>query len=256
MKDFRLDGQRALISGGSKGLGAAIAERFSEAGADIGVIGRDRDALSRIKSIVENNHRNCCVIEEDVSSIEGASRAGDKALALHPEWDVLVNNAGIARVQSILETTQGNWDDIFSVNLRSALLLSQAIVPQMIKRGHGKVVNISSIGAFIGTPGLGAYAASKAALNQLTRTMAVEWGPHNIHVNALCPTVILTKMGHDIWDSPSMEKPRREKEQRIPLHRFGEPSEVANVALFLASAASDFVQGVSLPLDGGLTIAP
>jgi len=81
-------------------------------------------------------------------------------------------------------------------------------------------------------------------------------GPHNIHINALCPTVILTKMGHDIWDSPSMEKPRQSKEQRIPLHRFGEPSEVANVALFLASAASDFVQGVSLSLDGGMTIAP
>ena len=166
MKDFRLDGKRALISGGSKGLGAAIAERFSEAGADIGVIGRDRDGLSRVKSVVENNHRNCCVIEEDVSSIEGARRAGDKALALSPEWDVLVNNAGIARVQSILETTQDDWNDIFSVNLRSALLLSQAIVPQMIKRGHGKVV------------------------------------------------------------------------------------------LFLASPASNFVQGVSLPLDGGMTIAP
>ena len=256
MKDFRLDGQRALISGGSKGLGAAIAERFSEAGADIGVIGRDREGLGRIQGIVENNHRNCWVIEEDVSSIEGAGRAGEKALALSPQWDVLVNNAGIARVRSILETTQADWNDVFSVNLRSVLLLSQAIAPQMIKRGHGKVVNISSIGAFIGTPGLGAYAASKAALNQLTRTMAVEWGPHNIHVNALCPTVILTKMGHDIWDSPSKEKPRREKEQRIPLHRFGEPTEVANVALFLASPASDFVQGVSLPLDGGLTIAP
>jgi NAD(P)-dependent dehydrogenase (short-subunit alcohol dehydrogenase family) len=256
MKDFRLDGKRALISGGSKGLGAAIAERFSEAGADIGVIGRDRDGLSRVKSVVENNHRNCCVIEEDVSSIEGARRAGDKALALYPEWDVLVNNAGIARVQSILETTQDDWNDIFSVNLRSALLLSQAIVPQMIKRGHGKVVNISSIGAFIGTPGLGAYAASKAALNQLTRTMAVEWGPHNVQVNALCPTVILTQMGHDIWDSPSMEESRKEKEKRIPLHRFVEPTEVANVALFLASSASNFVQGVSLPLDGGMTIAP
>ncbi len=256
MQDFRLDGKRALISGGSKGLGAAIAAKFSEAGADIGVIGRDLDGLSRTRSIVEGNNRNCCVIEEDISSIEGARRAGEQALARFPEWDILVNNAGIARVRPILEISQDDWENTFSVNLRSVLLLSQVIVPQMIKRGHGKVVNISSIGAFIGTPALGAYAASKAALNQLTRTMAVEWGPSNIHVNALCPTVILTQMGHDIWDNPSMAEPRKEKEKRIPLNRFGEPVEVANVALFLASAASDFVHGVSLPLDGGLTVSP
>jgi 2-dehydro-3-deoxy-D-gluconate 5-dehydrogenase len=254
--DFRLDGQRALISGGSKGLGAAIAERFAEAGADIGVIGRNRDGLNRVQRLVESQGRQCCVIEADLSSIEGAMQAGRQALDLAPEWDILVNNAGIARVNSILDTSQRDWDDVFALNLRSALLLSQAIVPPMIQRGYGKVINISSIGAFIGSPGLAAYGASKAALNQLTRTMAVEWGPSNIQVNALCPTVILTQMGHEIWDDPAMAEARKIKEKRIPLQRFGEPREVATVALFLASAASNFIQGVSLPLDGGLIIAP
>ncbi|CAK6693895.1 SDR family NAD(P)-dependent oxidoreductase [Synechococcus sp. CBW1107] len=257
MKDFRLDGQRALISGGSKGLGAAIAETFAEAGADIGVIGRNTAGLHNTKRLVEGKGRHCDVITADLACAEGAQRAGDKALELCPAWDVLVNNAGIAAiVKPILETSQAEWDETFDLNLRSVLLLSQALVPQMIARGSGKIVNISSIGAFVGSPGLSAYAASKAALNQLTRTMAVEWGPHKIHVNAICPTVILTDMGHAIWDKPAMKEQRELKEKRIPLHRFGEPKEVANVALFLASAASDFIHGVSLPLDGGMTISP
>ncbi|MBE9171979.1 SDR family oxidoreductase [Cyanobium sp. LEGE 06143] len=256
MKAFRLDGQRALISGGSKGLGAAIASSFAEAGADIGLIGRDTDGLNRVKAVVESYGRHCCLIEADLGSLEGARRAGETALELFPQWDVLVNNAGIARPAPILEISEADWQHTFAVNLRSALILSQHIVPQMISRGRGKVLNISSLGAFLGTPGLGAYAASKAAINQLTRTMAVEWGPANVQVNALCPTVILTELGHEIWDSPAMQAARQAKESRIPLHRFAEPEEVARVALFLASAAADFIQGVCLPLDGGLLIAP
>ena len=112
------------------------------------------------------------------------------------------------------------------------------------------------MGAFLGTPGLGAYAASKAAINQLTRTMAVEWGQANVQVNALCPTVILTELGHELWDSPAMQAARQAKESRTPLHRFAEPEEVARVALFLASSAADFIQGVCLPLDGACCSPP
>ncbi|NQV09641.1 MAG: SDR family oxidoreductase [Cyanobacteria bacterium] len=256
MKDFRLDSQRVLISGGSKGIGAAIAVTLAEAGADIGVIGRDREGLNRVQRLVESNRRSCSVIEADLTSIAGARRAGEQALEISPHWDVLVNNAGIAKVKPVLEISQEEWSETFDVNLRAVLLLSQVIVPQMINRGRGKVVNISSIGGFFGTPGFAAYGASKAALNQLTRTMAVEWGPSNIQVNAICPTVILTDMGHDLWDNPSMQDLRKDKQKRIPLGRFGEPRDVANVALFLASAASDFLNGVSLPLDGGMMISP
>ncbi|HBM15860.1 MAG TPA: short-chain dehydrogenase [Lentisphaeria bacterium] len=256
MKSFRLDGKRALISGGSKGIGAAIAKTFAEAGADIGIIGRDVNGLEKAKTAVEKFKRKCFVIKEDIASIEGARRAGKKALELSPEWDILVNNAGICKINSLLEITQDEWDDTFAVNLRATLLLAQMIVPQMIKRKTGKIINISSIGAFVGTPGLGSYAAAKAAMNQLTRTMAVEWGPYNIHVNAICPTIILTEMAQQIWNNPTMEEQRKGKEKKIPLHRFGEAQEVANVALFLASPAANFVHGVSLPLDGGMTISP
>lgn len=256
MKAFQLDGKRALITGGSKGIGATIAEIFSEAGADIGIIGRDIEGLNNTKKNVEKHKRKCTIIKEDISSLEGAKRAGEKALEFFPKWDILVNNAGIAKIKPLLETGLEEWNDTFSINLQAVLLLSQVIVPQMIERNNGKIINISSIGAFVGTPGLGAYSASKAAVNQLTRTMAVEWGPHNIQVNAICPTIILTEMGHEIWDAPTQQKQREEKEKRIPLHRFGIPEDVANVALFLASPASDFVHGVSLPLDGGMTVAP
>jgi 2-dehydro-3-deoxy-D-gluconate 5-dehydrogenase len=256
MQAFRLDGKRALISGGSKGIGAAIAGTFAEAGADIGIIGRERKGLKNTQSIVEKHGRECIIIEQDISSIEGAKSAGEKALELSPKWDILVNNAGIARITPLLEITQDEWNDTFSVNLRATLLLSQIIVPQMIKRNSGKIVNISSLGAFFGTPGLGTYAASKAAMNQLTRTMAVEWGPYNIQVNAICPTIILTETGREVWDNPALAQQRQEKEKRIPLHRYGEPQEVANVALFLASSAANFIHGVSLPVDGGMTISP
>jgi 2-dehydro-3-deoxy-D-gluconate 5-dehydrogenase len=256
MKAFQIDGKRALITGGSKGIGAAIAQTFAEAGADIGIIGRDVPGLEKTKIAVEKFNRKCIMIEEDIFSIEGAKRAGLKALELSAQWDILVNNAGMAKIKPLLETTLDEWNDTFSINLRAVLLLSQIIVPQMIERKNGKIVNISSIGAFFGTPGLGAYAASKAALNQLTRTMAVEWGPYNIQVNAICPTIILTETGRQVWDNPALAEQRQEKEKRIPLHRFGEPEEVANVALFLASSAANFVHGVSLPLDGGMTISP
>jgi NAD(P)-dependent dehydrogenase (short-subunit alcohol dehydrogenase family) len=256
MKAFRLDGKRALISGGSKGIGAAIAKTFAEAGADIGIIGRDRKGLNNTKSLVEQHGRKCIVIEKDISSVEGVKSAGEKALELSPNWDILVNNAGIAKITPLLEITQDEWNETFSINLRAMLLLSQAIAPQMIKRKSGKIVNISSIGAFVGTPGLGTYAASKAAMNQLTRTMAVEWGPYNIQVNAICPTIVLTEMGQKVWDNPALAQQRQDKEKRIPLHRFGQPEEVANVALFLASPAANYIHGVSLPLDGGMTISP
>lgn len=178
------------------------------------------------------------------------------ALARTAPWDVLVNDAGLAQVAPLLDLTPEDWDAVWALTLRAVLLVSQIIVPQMIARRSGKIVNVSSIGAFFGTPGLGAYAASKAGLDQLTRTMAVEWGPSNIQVNAVCPTIVLTGIGHQVWDAPTRAEQRRAKEARIPLHRFAAPEEVAEAVLCLASPAANFISGVSLPLDGGMQVAP
>ncbi len=198
----------------------------------------------------------CLVIEADLATTAGARSAGETALNRAPRWDILVNSAGVVTSRPLLEIDPDSWDMTLGVNLRSGLALAQMVVPAMIDQRSGKVVNVSSLGAFLGTPGLGAYAASKAALNQLTRTMAVEWGPFNVQANAVCPTIILTDMAHDVWDVPERAAERREKEKRIPLRRFGEPDEVAELVAFLASPAADYINGVSIPVDGGLLAAP
>jgi 2-dehydro-3-deoxy-D-gluconate 5-dehydrogenase len=251
-----LKGQRALVTGGSKGIGAASAEALARAGADVAIVGRDRAGLAATREAVMRTGRECAVIEADLGSIDGARSAGELALKHSPRWDILVNNAGIAKAAPLLQVEVEDLEAIFAVNLRAALILAQLLVPQMIERRAGKIVNISSIGAFIGTPGLGAYAASKAALNQLTRTMAVEWGPHNIQANAICPTVVLTDMGKQIWNDPARIKERETKLARIPLGRFCEPQDVADAVVFLASPAANFLTGQSIPLEGGVLAAP
>ncbi len=251
-----LEGRRALVTGGSRGIGAAIATRLAKAGADVGIAGRDREGLVATEAAIRGCGRDCFVLEADLSTVQGTRSAGQAALHYADRWDILVNNAGVAASAPLVEMDADTWDTIMNVNLRAAFVFSQVIVPQMLARRSGKVVNVSSLGSFLGTPGLGAYAASKAGLNQLTRTMAVEWGPLNVQVNAVCPTVVLTDMGHQVWDDPIRAEERRKKESRIPVQRFGEPEDVAELVAFLASSAADFVSGVSIPVDGGLLVAP
>jgi NAD(P)-dependent dehydrogenase (short-subunit alcohol dehydrogenase family) len=253
---FALRGRRALITGGSRGIGAAIACRLAAGGADVAIVGRDRCRLEVTRAAVEAEGRKCALIEGDLSTVGGARSVAESALAHAEHWDILVNNAGIATSQPLIEIDHEAWDLTLAVNVRAALVIAQRLVPPMLERRSGKVINVSSLGAFLGTPGLGAYAASKAALNQLTRTMAVEWGPFNVQVNAVCPTVILTDMGHGVWDDAARASEREEKERRIPAHRFGEPEDVADAVAYLASPASDFINGVSLPIDGGLLVMP
>ena len=250
-----LEGRRALVTGASRGIGRAVAAALAEAGADVGIVGRDAEGLEVTRELVEKLGRACLVIEEDLSAAGGPRAAGEAALH-HGSWEIVVNNAGIASSAPLLEVDLGTWDAIHALNLRAVVALCQVMVPPMLERARGKVINVSSAGAFLGTPGLGAYAASKAALNQLTRTMAVEWGPHGVQANAVCPTVVLTEMGRSIWDDPARAEDRRAKEQRIPVHHFGVPSDVAGAVTFLASPASDYINGVALPIDGGMLVAP
>ncbi len=184
------------------------------------------------------------------------TRAGEEALSAAENWDVLVNNAGVVHAAPLADVTIEQWESTFAVDLRAVLVLTQMVVPSMLARRHGKIINISSIGTYFGTPSLGAYAAAKAGLNQLTRTMAVEWGPHNIQANAICPTVIMTEMGRAFWDNPAHLAEKNAKLQRIPLHRFVETQDVADLVLFLASPSADFINGACIALDGGMSITP
>ena len=251
-----LQGKRALVTGGSKGIGAVIAQTFAVAGVDVAIVGRDSLGLERTQEAVVAAGRECLIIKADLATVEGVRAAGVAALAHAERWDILVNNAGIFKVVPLLKITPDEWDTTQAVNLRAVLLLSQVLVPQMLLRRSGKIINISSVGAFLGTPGFGEYTASKGGLNQLTRTMAVEWGSYNVQANAVCPTVILTESNLKFWDDPAWAEQQKAKSARIPMHRFGEPQEVADLVLFLASPAADFINGVTIPVDGGLLAAP
>lgn len=251
-----LSGRRALVTGASRGIGAAVSRALATAGAEVALVARNGESLRALAEELRAGGRTVHVIEGDLSTVEGVEKVTSQALIDSKPWHILVNNAGVAHQSPLLEETPAAWDSLFGVNLRAPLMLSQALVPRMIEAGGGKIVNMSSVAGFQGTPGFAAYAASKAALNQLTRTMAVEWGAYNIQVNAVCPTVIMTDMGRELWDQPQMAEARDQKLARIPMHRFGKPQEVADVVLFLAGPGSDYVNGVSLPVDGGMLVSP
>jgi len=247
---FSLNGRTALVSGASKGIGLEICNVLADAGADIVAVGRDTEGLAAAQAKVVSAGRQCLTVETDLATVEGPRDAARQALAQFDAVDILVNNAGIAVPDSILDTSVEDWDRIMAVNLRAAFLLTQALGPKMIERQRGKIINISSQTGIIAIDDHCAYAASKNGLNALTKSTTCEWAKHNIQCNAICPTVILTPMGEQVWGEPAKGDPMKAK---IPAGRFGRPVEVADLVLYLASPASDLVNGDTIMLDGGYT---
>ncbi len=247
---FTVKGRRSLVTGGSKGIGAAIAIVLAEAGADVAIVGRDAGDLASTAQAVRAIGRDCLEIIADLTTVDGPADAASAALAHFGTIDILVNNAGISRPAMILDATAAEWDETMAVNLRAPFLLAQALAPGMIEQGFGKIINVSSQASVAALDEHAAYCASKGGMNMLTKVMAVEWGRHNIQCNAVAPTVILTPMGEEIWGDPAKGDPMKAK---IPLGRFGMPVEVADLVLFLASPASDLITGEVVMLDGGYT---
>ncbi|HTO83228.1 MAG TPA: SDR family NAD(P)-dependent oxidoreductase [Methylomirabilota bacterium] len=247
---FSLTGKKALVTGGSKGIGAEICRVLADAGADIVAVARDHEGLQQAKAAVEAKGRRCLLVEADLATVEGPKEAARSALAAWGNIDILVNNAGITAIESILEAKVESWDRIMAVNLRAPFLLAQALAPAMIERRAGKIVNISSQTSAVALDRHAAYMASKNGLNALTKVMTVEWAQYNIQSNAVCPTVIMTPMGEMVWGDPKVGDPMRAK---IPLGRFGKTVEIADLVLFLASPASDLITGQVIFADGGYT---
>ena len=249
-KRFSLEGRRALVTGASKGIGFETCRVLADAGADIAAVGRDEAGLAEVCKAVEALGRRCVPITADLATVEGPRAAARTALAAFGTIDILVNNAGVTTIKSIIDTPVDDWEWVNNVNLRAPYLLAQALVPNMIKQRMGKVINISSQSGVVALDDHGAYGASKGGLNMLTRVMTVEWAKHNIQSNSICPTVILTPMGAQVWGQPEKGDPMKAK---IPGGRFGMPMEVADAVLFLASSASDMICGHDLLVDGGYT---
>ncbi len=247
---FSVKGKRALVTGGSKGIGVEVADLFAQAGADVAIVGRDRAGLQETASRVKATGRDCLIIEADLGKVEECEKAAAAALKHFGTVDILVNNAGIARIEKIIEASVQDWDDTLNVNLRAPFLLTKLLAPAMIAQKSGKIVNVSSQAGLIAIEGHGAYAASKGGMNMLTKVMAAELSPHNIQCNAVAPTIILTPMAVQVWSDPVKSNPMLAK---TPLGRFGQPIEVADLILFLASPASDLITGETIAIDGGFT---
>ncbi len=247
---FSLAGKRALVTGASKGIGLEICRVLADAGADIVAVARDRAGLADAMTGVAAQGRRCLTVVADMATVEGPKAAARAALDAWGGIDILVNNAGIARVEPLLTMSVEDWDIVQAVNLRAPFLLAQALAPGMIQRRAGKIVNVSSQTSNVALVDHGAYAASKNGLNALTKVMTAEWAQFNVQSNAVCPTVILTPMGEQVWGDPAKGDPMKAK---IPLGRFGKPIEVADLVLFLSSAASDMITGETIYIDGGYT---
>lgn len=247
---FAVHGKRALVTGGSKGIGAEAAVVLAQAGADVAIVGRDAAGLAATAAQIAAAGRRCIPIVADLASATGPDAVAAEALAALGTVDILVNNAGIARIAPLLDLSAAAWDETMAVNLRAPFLLARALAPAMIAQRSGKIINVSSQAGSVALDEHGAYCTSKGGLNLLTKMMALEWGPHNIQANAVAPTVILTPMGAQVWGDPAQSAPMLAK---IPLGRFGQPVEVADLILFLASPASDLITGETILIDGGYT---
>jgi len=245
---FSVQGKRALVTGASKGIGLEVCKVLADAGADIAAVARDTAGLKTACVAVEDAGRKCLAIEADLATIEGPRDAAGQALDHFGTIDILVNNAGVALVAPLLEASVDDWDRTMAINLRAPFLLAQALAPGMIAQRAGKIINISSQTGVIAIEDHAAYATSKNGLNALTKVMTAEWARYNIQANAVCPTIILTPMGEEIWGDPAKGQPMID---RTPLRRFGQPVEVADLVLFLASPASDLICGDTIMIDGG-----
>ena len=250
-----LKGKVAVITGGSRGIGQAIALTFAEAGADVVVSSRDKKPpeLEKVAEQVRSLGRRGLAVPAHVGKKDEVERLVGKTLDEFGRIDILVNNAGANPVLSpMVELGEEAFDKVLEVNLKGAFLMSKAVGREMIRQGGGRIINISSIsGLRARADGTGAYCISKAALNMMTQVMARELAPHNILVNAIAPGSIRTDFSRVNWTDPER---RANRLREIELKRFGEPEEVVGLALLLASGAGSFVTGEIIRVDGGMTI--
>jgi NAD(P)-dependent dehydrogenase (short-subunit alcohol dehydrogenase family) len=242
----KLNGKRAVVIGGARGIGGEIATRFADEGARVSVLDRLVDCGSKLAAGIGADFH-----EVDLADPDSTRSVTETAVGALGGIDILVNSAGILRLGPLLETTTESWDEIFSINARAMLITMQVAVRSMIGAGHGgAIINIASMAAKKGGANEGPYAASKAAVVALTRVAALEWGCHGITANAVCPGYILTEMGADTRTQEDVES----WASHSPLGRLGQPSDVAGVALFLASTDAGYLTGQAINVTGGMVM--
>lgn len=248
---FDLTGKRALVTGASRGIGRALAVGLAAAGADVALSARDVPLLEEVRAEVEALGRRAWVLPADVTDPEACRGLVQECLAAMGQVDVLVNNAGGSSFYGPFNDLRfSGWEKVMRLNVDSIVHLSQAMGRHLVERGSGSVINVASVAGLAGVPMLAPYAASKAAVISLTKTLALEWGPSGVRVNALCPGWTKTDLNRDLWNGPDQGWALIEKQA---LKRWATVAEMVGPLVFLASDASSYVTGQSLVVDGGQT---
>jgi NAD(P)-dependent dehydrogenase (short-subunit alcohol dehydrogenase family) len=248
---FELNGQVALVTGAARGLGRAISLALAHAGADVALGLRDIKADAGLAAEIRKMERKALPLQMDMSKMEQIFRAVDDAVKHFGRLDILVNNAGIAPENPAEEVREEDFDQTLAVNLKGTFFASQAAGRVMIKQRSGKIINMGSQAGFAALPTESVYCMTKAAIAHLTKCLAVEWGKHNITVNAVAPTFIHTPGTESALADAAF---RADTVERIAaLHRIGEPMEVAGAVVFLASPAASLITGETILIDGGWT---
>lgn len=238
--DIDFEGKRALITGGGRGIGREIAVLLDSLGAKVVVIDRIEDDMKSLKKDIA-----CETIYADLTDPAGAQKAAEQALPI----DLLVNCAGVVILEPFLNTTVENFNETINVNVRAMMLVSQVVARNMVERKRGgAIVNISSVANMVAFQDHTTYCISKAGVDQLTRCMALELGPHKIRTNAIAPVVTMTPLGKKAWSDPEKQAAMLSK---IPLGRFNEPIDVANAVILLLSDQAAMLNGTIVPVDGG-----
>lgn len=246
---FELSGKKAIITGGAQGLGFSMVEAFYHADVDVAVIDIS-DEIYNVSNKLEANDSEIHAVQGDLLNIDSLRKSFAEALEkLGGTVDILINSAGIIERKTAFELSLESWNRILGLNVTSVFELSRLAAVEMKKQGAGKIINMGSILSVLGGFNAAAYSASKGAILQLTKSLSNEWAGYGIQVNAIAPGYMLTTMNTNLMNDPVR---RPQVDDRIPAKRWGTPKDVAGVAMFLASTASDYVTGTLIPVDGGV----
>jgi NAD(P)-dependent dehydrogenase (short-subunit alcohol dehydrogenase family) len=249
---FDLSGKHAFVTGASRGIGRVIAVALADAGADVALVARSADGLAETAAAVEAVGRKACVLPTDVTSYDAVGAAVAAAIDEFGTVEIVVNNAGGSNFMvPFSELRLTGWDKLLQLNLSSAVYVCRAFAGHLLERGRGSVINVASVAGVSASPLMSPYGASKAGLISLTRTLAAEWGPAGVRVNALCPGWTATELNRTLWEDPVVGPATV---AGSAMRRWASAEEMAGPAVFLASEASSFMTGQLLIVDGGQTI--